>query len=315
MAKTKRPQFRVNDRVTLAAHTPLIPAYAGKPFVGRDTVLRVSSVVGKGTLREPWGVNITDDAGNFWHMQPGDIVRAERGVSYARKKKSPAQLDREIADALARPRRGVAGYSNYGGGGPFAPMSAPLASPTPSTRKRRAAHATKKTGERDKTSDKITIDQLAKMFGLPDWDSVDERNQHHYWEMARGADDEEAQQEAEMEAQTEVYNQWYDAVEATADKLFGEHGLELKATGKQGTPSRRYEFKITPANSWNDAADKIRETINGVGDFHFNDLKEFLHVESATPRQAVLSPLGYIKRYPAVYGGLGANQMYEQHWR
>jgi hypothetical protein len=64
-----------------------------------------------------------------------------------------------------------------------------------------------------------------------------------------------------------------------------------------------------------DAADKIRETINGVGDVHFNSLGEFLKAEASTAKQAVLSHLGYVKRYPAVYGGLGANQMYEQAWR
>jgi len=170
------------------------------------------------------------------------------------------------------------------------------------------AHATKAGA----TSDKINIDQLAKMFGLPDWESVDERNQHHYWEMTHGAED---QEKAEQEAQAEVYNQWYDAVEHTADTLFGEHGLEVKPVGKQGTKDRRYDFKIVPANSWNDAANKLRETINGVGDFHFDTIREFLDSGPYTAKQAVLSHLGYIKRYPAVYGGPGANQMYERHWR
>jgi len=116
MAKAKRPRFRVNDRVSLAPHTPLIPAYGGKPFVGRDTILRVSSVVGKGTLRDPWGVNITDDAGHFWHLQPGDIVPRHNGESHARKKSS-AQLDREIAETLgARPinkRKRVRHFSEW----------------------------------------------------------------------------------------------------------------------------------------------------------------------------------------------------------
>jgi hypothetical protein len=196
-------------------------------------------------------------------------------------KKSPSQLDREIAEALSGRRSGS------------------------------RAHATK---ARDKTSDKINIDQLAEMFGLPDWDRVDEMNQTHYWEMSRGAEDEDAQMKAEQEAQEEVYRQWYDAVEHVGNKLFGEHDLELKPTGKQGTKDRRYDFKITPANSWNDAADKIRETINGVGDFHFSSLKEFLDSGPYTARSAVLSHLGYIKHYPAVYGGQGARQMYDRAW-
>jgi hypothetical protein len=207
--------------------------------------------------------------------------------------KSARLLEREIAETLSRPpRRGPASGAHV-------------------------AHATKaktKT-DRDKTSDKINIDQIAKLLGLPDWDRIDDLNQSHYWEMSQGVADEEEQLDAERAAQDDVYNQWYDAVEHTADNLFGEHGLEIKPTGKQGTEKRRYDFKIVPQNSWNDAADKIRETINGVGDFHFDNLTEFLRSGPYTARQAVLSHLGYIKRYPAVFGGLGPNQMYEQAWR
>jgi hypothetical protein len=184
------------------------------------------------------------------------------------------------------------------------------------------SHATKsKTG--DKTTDKTDIAALASMFGLPDWDRIDEMNQQHYWEMARGAEGEEAQQEAEREAQDEVYAKWYDAVEHAASKLFEEHGLELQPAGKWHPSTyaktkaerRPFQLKIVPSTSWKDAAEKIRETINGVGDFHFGDLGEFLRSGPYTARQAVLSHLGYIKRYPAVYGGQGAHQMYEQHWR
>jgi hypothetical protein len=207
-------------------------------------------------------------------------------------------LDREIAKVLSSPRRS---------------SSRPTSGLDHGAK--RAAHATKKAVKTNKTSDKITIDQLAKMFELPDWDRIDEMNQQHYWEMSRGAEGEEAQMEAEREAQDDVYGQWYDAVESVASKLFEEHGLELSPTGKQGTEKRRYDFKIVPSTSWDDAANKIRETINGVGDFHFNDLKEFLRSGPYSARQAVLSHLGYIRRYPAVYGGLGARQMYEHAWR
>ena len=61
--------------------------------------------------------------------------------------------------------------------------------------------------------------------------------------------------------------------------------------------------------------EKIRETINGVGDFHFSSLREFLDSGPYTARQAVLGHLRSIRSYPAVYGGSGAHQMYEQHWR
>jgi hypothetical protein len=71
--KTKRPAHRINDRVTLASHVAVYPAYDGKPFVGHETVLRVSSVSGTGSRRNPWAVSVTDDAGNFWTNEPTDF--------------------------------------------------------------------------------------------------------------------------------------------------------------------------------------------------------------------------------------------------
>src|ERR1700751_854003 len=100
--RTKRPRFKINDRVALASYTPLVPAYAGKPFLGRNTVLRVSSLAGKGTLRDPYFVHVTDDEGHFWQFPLDDIVPAEENVSHAAKK-SPAQLQREIDEALTSP--------------------------------------------------------------------------------------------------------------------------------------------------------------------------------------------------------------------
>ena len=174
-----------------------------------------------------------------------------------------------------------------------------------------------------KLSDKITIEDLAKMLGLPDWDRIDEMNQQYYFEASQGAPDEEAQLEAEREAQTEVFNTWYDAVENTATKLFGEHGLELQPSGKwhpstrtkTRAEARPFTMKIVPSVSWEDAANRIRRTINGVGHFHFDSLREFLDSGPYTARQAVLSHLGYIKRYPDVYGSTSAQRMYESAWR
>lgn len=83
MAKTKRPSLKINDRVTLRFRA--IPAYGGKPFVGKDTVLRVSSVSGKGTVRDPWMVSVTDDAGSFWSLPPDDFVAARGGTHHMRK--------------------------------------------------------------------------------------------------------------------------------------------------------------------------------------------------------------------------------------
>lgn len=202
-------------------------------------------------------------------------------------KKTARQLNHDIAQVLARKR------------------------PSGRTRTHRA-HATKGSSE---TSDRLNIDQLAEMFDLPTWERIDELNQEHYWDEARGVEGEDEQTKAEQAAQDAVYNQWYDAVEGTASKIFDEHGLELSPAGKEGTTKRRYNFKLVPAKSWNDVADKIRETVNGVGSFHYNNLREFLESGPYTARQAALSHLHWIKRYSDVYGGMSPKRMYDNLWR
>jgi hypothetical protein len=171
-------------------------------------------------------------------------------------------------------------------------------------------HATvKKPSAKGKTTTKIDVDRLVKMFGLPEWNDIDERNHHYYWEAARGAEDEEA---AEQAARDELYHKWYDAVTGVAERLFGEHGLELDPAGKGDRP---YEFRIVPKKDWKDAADKIRTTMGGVGYFDFNTLREFLDSGPYTAQQAVLSHLGTISDYPSVYGGSSARSMYDQSMR
>jgi hypothetical protein len=164
-------------------------------------------------------------------------------------------------------------------------------------------------------ADKITIEQLAKMFGLPDWDRIDEMNQSYYDQYAADVESDPYEGGVAADAvRDEVFATWYDAVEHAAEKLLGEHGLELAPTGKK-SGKRPFELKIIPTLNWNDAANKIRETINGVGNFHFNNLREFLDSGPYTARQAVLEHLGYIKRHPEVYGNNSAHSMYERAWR
>jgi hypothetical protein len=76
MATSKRPALRKQDRVTLSAIKRPIPAYGGKPFVGRETVLTVSHLTGTGSKRNPWHVVVTDGE-HFWHLEPDDVARVE----------------------------------------------------------------------------------------------------------------------------------------------------------------------------------------------------------------------------------------------
>lgn len=91
---TRRPRHRKHDRVTLAPHKSVIPAYGGKPFVGRDTVLTVSHLTGTGSKRNPWHVVVTDGT-HFWHLEPDDVVRVENdaGTSHSTVKRRNSQRD------------------------------------------------------------------------------------------------------------------------------------------------------------------------------------------------------------------------------
>ena len=165
---------------------------------------------------------------------------------------------------------------------------------------------------RQQRKDKTTIEHLAKMFGLPGWDQVDDINQEYYADASRGAPTVRAQKAAEIKAQEEVYAKWYDAVEGAASKIFKQQGLELEPVGRDRRPST---LKIVPTISWADAADKIRESINGIGLFHFVNLREFLDSGPYTLREAVLMHTNWFHDFSAVYGGPGARELYERAWR
>jgi hypothetical protein len=100
MATTKRPTLRKNDHVTLSPIKSVIPAYGGKPFVGRETVLTVSHLTGTGSKRNPWHVVVTDGT-HFWHLEPDDVMRAEDGAERhsTMKRRTP---QRDLNDWLDR---------------------------------------------------------------------------------------------------------------------------------------------------------------------------------------------------------------------
>jgi len=101
MAKTKRPSLKANDLVTLRFSS--IPASGGKPFLGKaDTVLRVQSVTGTGTMRNPWQAIVTDDAGHTWTLPPGDFMLADASSPPGHHvTKGSTQIQREINEELA----------------------------------------------------------------------------------------------------------------------------------------------------------------------------------------------------------------------
>jgi hypothetical protein len=173
-------------------------------------------------------------------------------------------------------------------------------------------------------SDIVTVDDLAGQFGAEHIDSFDERvsmNSETYGyvyreALARGMTEEEAEEaarRAEDEEREEAVGRYADAITSVADRLYGEHGLELVPRNPRG--GRAWEFKVVPRISWEDAANHIRETINGVGQFYFESLRDFLESGPWTARQAVLSHLHWIADWPRVYGSGTASSMVDRQLR
>lgn len=155
---------------------------------------------------------------------------------------------------------------------------------------------------------------IAKLLGIPEFDTETSGDTYSYaFRQAEeeGATQEEAEQfaqKAEEEEEAEAYRSYTNAVMSVANDLFGKHGLDL-VLAKNGS------YAVAPTESWEKAANDIRETINGVGYFHFNTLKEFLDSGPWTARQAVLEHLHWIKDYPRVYGEGTATSMFDRRLR
>lgn len=167
-----------------------------------------------------------------------------------------------------------------------------------------------------KYQDTFTLDEIAELVGVETWDKIEDRNPDawgDYWLHARkealadGLSDDEADEkgrEAEDEARSESFRKWENALLRAAKEIIGEHGLDIKPL-----KTKSYLYKLSPAESWEAAAAKIIDTINGVGYFEFRNVKEFRDSLPATTRGAVLEHLHWMKRRPEVYGTSSAERL------
>ena len=181
-----------------------------------------------------------------------------------------------------------------------------------------------------------TIDDLATLLKLPAYEKVNEQSLDFIAETARvrfqydhlDEDgnplppdyDESAYLEVESEVEDEeVFRPWHAAVMAAATALFAEHRLRLAPKGRVPKGALPYQYEIRPDPSldgtWTTAARAIMETINGVGYFTYNNVRDFLDSGPYTPKGAVLSHLGWVREYPRVYGTPSAERIYERNFR
>lgn len=172
----------------------------------------------------------------------------------------------------------------------------------------------------------INVDTLAAMFKLPSWDKTDECNIEYIWETGQyaysealkegksEAEAEESREEAERIESEDMFHKWHRAVTVAVGQMFEKHGLALKPRRKgEAYP---FEYKIVALAGWKDAADKIIDTINGVGYFHFGTVRDFISSGPyRTARQAVLHHVGWIPDHAEVYGTSSARMIYETYLR
>lgn len=173
---------------------------------------------------------------------------------------------------------------------------------------------------------RMTVNQIAKLFGLPEESEIYEFNLDYvsaigsaaYDEALReGATEKEAEEialKAEQEAQDDVYRRWHNGVTAVAEELFGVHGLVLKPVPKTERYPQQYE--LVPKTTWKDVLTEIMETMRGEGPFWPQSVEELKEVGPyASYREAVKAHLGWVTYYPEVYGTRSAQRIYEDAWR
>lgn len=163
-----------------------------------------------------------------------------------------------------------------------------------------------------KTSNVLDLDGLAKLLKVETIDHYDDyfiENCDNYCQCS-----EELQEKGECECgfedeRSRLYSTYVNAVENIAEHLLTEHGLLLVKDEKKHT------YQIKPQKSWREACDKIRETINGVGYFFFGSVGEFLRSGPYTPKECVLSHIGWIKSWYEVYGDTNAQSRLDRAMR
>jgi len=168
---------------------------------------------------------------------------------------------------------------------------------------------------------------------IPNYDDIEEYNLDYLSEVRSyahkeaiddGHSDDKAEEiadKAEAEEMDNLYRQWENGVTSAIEYLFNNHKLNFvikeekklhkDKNGKEWPYTIKHYF-ISPENSWEDAANAIKETINGVGMFYFTDLQEFI---GSSAQETICMHLHWLKDYPRVYGTSNVHTIYESAWR
>lgn len=107
----------------------------------------------------------------------------------------------------------------------------------------------------------------------------------------------------------DAWKDYTNALESVFEDLLERHGLKLEPFKGE------YLYRVVPKTKWDDAATEIVKTINGVGYFYFNTLRQFLDSGPYTARAGVLTHLHWVKHWPDVYEGTKASTMFDRRRR
>lgn len=172
-----------------------------------------------------------------------------------------------------------------------------------------------------------SLDEVAKEFGLPSWESIEEHNRDSFDDDAsdaretaleaaleEGKDEAEAEEIADAAAQAveqermdELYKDWKDAIDRTLSAFLENYELDLV--------EEAHVYWLYPTTSWRVTAEHLLETINGVGDFSFKNLRELLDSGPYGLREVVSAHLGFIQQHGGVYGTRSPRQTFDHHFR
>jgi hypothetical protein len=151
----------------------------------------------------------------------------------------------------------------------------------------------------------VDIDRLADLLDELSLNDMDDR---YWWEYP--PDNPDSEDDLVSSERDEAWQRYHAALESTFEYLCEQHELALSPH-----MDRSYEYEVNPKTTWEAAADAVRHTINGVGYFHFNTLEEFMDSGPYTAREATLSHLHWLKRWPDVYGEESVSRMMERKTR
>jgi hypothetical protein len=135
----------------------------------------------------------------------------------------------------------------------------------------------------------LSFDKLCKLLGVDNTEAWCDSWDRCYYSEGPADETEEERYKREEEDRDEAWKAYESAVLSVAEHVFGEHDLALTPVEKTSPYKGRHKYvagyAVTPkaTSTWRDAANKIRETLNGMGPFYFSTLSEFLRSGPYTP--------------------------------